>query len=111
MPERFMPTWRERGGIGVVPRTDTVPDAETPSAETLIVVNPTRSGLDGIVLAAPAAAERQHRKQGQALKEAHGRGSQETNRPHLRGCRRPGVTKRAGASRTPVYRLVRGDVP
>ena len=45
MPARFMPTWRERAGIGVVPRTDTVPEAETPSAETLIVVNPTRSGL------------------------------------------------------------------
>ena len=28
-----------------MPRTDTVPDAETPSAETLIVVKPTRSGL------------------------------------------------------------------
>jgi hypothetical protein len=37
-----MPTWRERAGIGVVPRTDTVPEAETPSAETLIVVNPTQ---------------------------------------------------------------------
>src|SRR6187455_1792100 len=45
MPARFMPTWRERAGIGVVPRTDTVPEAETPSAEALIVVNPTRSGL------------------------------------------------------------------
>src|SRR5205809_2736947 len=40
-----MPTWRERAGIGVVPRTDTVPDAETPSAEAVIVVKPTRSGL------------------------------------------------------------------
>src|SRR4051812_1463483 len=45
MPARFMPTWRERTGIGVVPRTDTVPDAETPLAETLIVVKPARSGL------------------------------------------------------------------
>src|SRR6187401_1813413 len=45
MPARFMPTWRERAGIGVVPRTDTVPEADTPSAETLIVVKPTRSGL------------------------------------------------------------------
>ena len=40
-----MPTYRERAGIRVVPRTDNVPDAETPSAETLIVVNPARSGF------------------------------------------------------------------
>src|SRR5436190_2298323 len=45
MPARLMPTWRERAGIGVVPRTDTVPDAETPSADAVIVVKPTRSGL------------------------------------------------------------------
>src|SRR3954471_17282757 len=40
-----MPTWRERAGIGVVPRTDTVPDADTPSADAVMVVKPTRSGL------------------------------------------------------------------
>ena len=195
MPARFMPTWRERAGIGVVPRTDTVPEAETPSAETLIVVNPTRSGLttppsstvarvgsalsqtsaaagnrrarrvrrlhchrrqradsrrghrrqrerrhldrwrrrsrwrdagagrlddgrrgsgsraqrclDAVVLAAAAAAQRQDRKQGQALEEGHGRGSRDTDprifaatvHAALQNVQRPGTLSTASAPR------------
>ncbi len=40
-----MPTYCDRAGIRVVPRTESVPDAVTPSALTVMVVKPARIGV------------------------------------------------------------------